>query len=288
MLELQSNRTLTNGFACGGDTYNTAYGIRDHSTEDPDVLFLTALGIDAHSKKMLKRWQEQGLSTQQVHFNKTKLPGLYLISTDALGERSFSYWRSDSAAKHFFHSKDFVTHLNELKELDCLYFSGITLAIMSETNREHLFKFSREQSSKGCSVAFDSNYRDSLWDSTNDAAHWIERAWEVADIALPTLEDETKIFGAQTLEEIKSRLINSGVSIGAIKLGSEGCHVFSEQSGNFIPAVTQSKVVDTTGAGDAFNGAFLATYIQSKNEKHAAEKAVAYAGRCVTHYGAIP
>ena len=99
MVELQrQDNGIRQGF--GGDTLNTAvYLARQLPQRQDKVHYVSALGTDHFSQTMLDNWQQEGLDTTLVQRLTNKMPGLYFIDTDSHGERSFSYWRSDAAAK---------------------------------------------------------------------------------------------------------------------------------------------------------------------------------------------
>ena len=97
MVELRRSASggLIHGFA--GDAYNTAVYLK-RSAPEIDVQFLTAVGDDSFSHDMRAAWAAEGVGDTYAFTAPRKLPGLYLIETDAAGERQFHYWRSESAA----------------------------------------------------------------------------------------------------------------------------------------------------------------------------------------------
>jgi 2-dehydro-3-deoxygluconokinase len=139
MIELSQDADgkLRQGFA--GDTANTAVSLaRLLPAPTATISYVTALGDDEFSAAMIGGWEVEGLDTALVRRLPGKLPGLYWISTDAAGERSFHYWRSESAARAML-SGGYLTRLRDALdgfELVCL--SGITLAILPPGDREQL------------------------------------------------------------------------------------------------------------------------------------------------------
>ena len=83
----------------GGDTLNTAIHL---ARAGHDVAYLTALGSDPLSADLRARWAAEGLDTSLVLDHPARATGLYAISTDTAGERSFTYWRDTSAARELF------------------------------------------------------------------------------------------------------------------------------------------------------------------------------------------
>lgn len=288
MMELQFHNPNSQGLAYGGDAYNTAYAIKQCSTTDSSVNFVSALGDDDFSQDMIKGWRSQGIATEHVEITKNRLPGLYISKTDDSGERTFSYWRQESAARDFFQSERFQRFLERVDIPQYLYFSGISLAIMSPANRECFLHQTALWRESGCQLVFDSNFREKLWSSINDAKYWIEAAWKVTHIGLPTLVDEQMLFGVESPEQAIEKLRNFGVFAGAVKLGKAGCIAFERTIPSIAIDAPTVKSIDTTGAGDAFNGAFLGNYIANGNCEQAARAGVVYASETVQRFGAIP
>jgi 2-dehydro-3-deoxygluconokinase len=119
------------GFA--GDTLNTAVYIK-RSVPAVSVAYVTALGTDALSERMIDFFRGEDLDTGLIERRPDRAPGLYAISTDASGERSFTYWRENSAARTLFEPPAEVTPAR-LEGSDLIYLSGITLAVMSARAR---------------------------------------------------------------------------------------------------------------------------------------------------------
>lgn len=86
----------------GGDTLNTAlYLARLGRNRGIDVSYATGLGEDKLSVEMKRAWNDEYIDTSLIETVSDKQPGLYLVETDVNGERTFLYWRNDSAAKYY-------------------------------------------------------------------------------------------------------------------------------------------------------------------------------------------
>ena len=109
---------------------------------------------------------------------------------------------------------------------------------------------------------------------------------KITDIALPSYEDEADLFGDKSTTDIVNRIVAGGAQSGALKRGDAGPLLFPSPDAiaNFPKA---DSVVDTTGAGDSFNGVYLAAIAADKTQTEAAIEAHALAARVVTHQGAI-
>ena len=124
----------------GGDTFNSAVyfnRLTDHKT---NTFYCTALSNDNFSKKMILRFKNEELNCKYIRTDGTKPPGLYSIEIDERGERSFSYWRDQSPSKKIFTGLNGKTLIKDISKADILYYSGITLGILDETQQNQLKK----------------------------------------------------------------------------------------------------------------------------------------------------
>ena len=287
MIELQSRgsdivRTI------GGDTLNTAvYLSRLTTSENVDVSYITSLGKDKFSKEMLEYWDEEGINTDNVTISETKQTGLYLIETDASGERSFFYWRNDSAAKYWMKGQSLEQLKSMLSSFDVIYFSGISLAILPDEDREKLFTLLRFSRENGALIVFDNNYRPQLWASKQDTAIAYEKALSLTDIALLTLDDELMLYGEHSSYEAISRTKQLGVSEVVLKRGSEDCLVSNSEKITAIPTIPVNKIIDTTAAGDPFSAGYLASRLTGNSAEEAALEGHLLASMVIQHPGAI-
>ncbi|MCY6381976.1 sugar kinase [Hoeflea prorocentri] len=264
MVELSldaEGQTAQIGFA--GDTLNTAVYLERAGAKAHKVAFVSQVGRDSFSDRMIAFIEGEGVSTAGIVRDDERLPGLYAISTDAHGERSFSYWRENSAARLLFCS-DHGADFSSLDEFDVVYLSAITLAILQPDVRTALMGWLQVFRERGGLFAFDSNYRPRLWESVEAARDAVSRAWSLCDIGMPSVDDEMALFGDADPMAALARLSASGIVTGALKRGAEGpvpINAPADPSIRFSPATS---VVDTTAAGDSFNGAFLAALLSGR------------------------
>lgn len=286
MIELVNGRDGNIALGVAGDTYNTAvYLKRQLKTADVTVSYCTALGTDPYSTKIRDTLSHYGLDTSCIESREDKIPGLYAVDTDDQGERSFTYWRSDAAARTLFQSPGTVS-LETLETFDLIYLSGISMAILPAAIREKLIDFIAAFRAKGGTFAYDSNYRPRLWEDQATAQGVNNRMWQLADIALPSVDDEMALFGDASEAAVVDRLHGFGVTAGALKRGAEGPLDLAGQ------AVAQDltlveKVVDSTAAGDSFNAGYLAALVQGQTTQMQMESGHNLAAKVITHPGAI-
>jgi 2-dehydro-3-deoxygluconokinase len=281
MLEL-SRRGDSWQLGYGGDTLNTAIHL---ARAGVPTAFLTALGSDHFSTDLKQKWTGEGLDVSPVLTDPQRNPGLYAINTDDAGERSFTYWREASAARNMFACAGIEAALDQAAQADLLGFSLITLAILPVDAREQLLALARKVRARGGKVAFDGNYRPRLWNSAHEAMAARDAAISVADIGLPTLEDEALLSGETDADAVAAHWAGLGCKETIVKLGSQGCRL---PDGSLSAPPQVLSPVDTSGAGDAFNGGYLVARLIGANIKDAAIAGHKLAGWCVMRPGAIP
>jgi 2-dehydro-3-deoxygluconokinase len=299
----------------GGDTLNTAIHLARASH---DVAYLTAMGCDPLSAGLKADWAAEGLDASLILDHPTRSTGLYAISTDDKGERNFSYWRDTSAAREMFALPGIEAALAAADGADLVVYSLITLAILPPEVREKLFALCKRVRERGGKVAFDGNYRPRLWVSAEEARAARDLAIACADIGLPTLEDELSLsetpnrhaelvsasmpqtsnsskVAAWTLKQVQgddggadgvnAHWTSLGCPETIVKLGADGARL---PDGTVLPPPEILHPIDTSGAGDAFNGGYLAARMDGASVQDAAMAGHKLAGWCVMRAGAIP
>jgi 2-dehydro-3-deoxygluconokinase len=284
MVELSqaSEGLLRKGFA--GDTLNTAWYARACMPSSWTVDYFTALGDDAMSDEMAAFFESHGIGTGHIRRIKGKAPGLYMINLRN-GERSFSYWRDSSAARQLAADPDRLREAVEAS--DVIYFSGITLAILPREDTDTLLAETRRAKASGKLVVFDPNIRPRLWSSYDVMHTVISEGARASTLVMPSFDDEASHFGDDSIEATIHRYRALGANNIVVKNGADGATLDFEGKRAMVPAEKVETVVDTTSAGDSFNGSFLAKYLETKDAETSAHFAAKVAARVVSEHGAL-
>jgi 2-dehydro-3-deoxygluconokinase len=266
----------------GGDTLNAAmHFVRmGHKTA-----YLTALGLDPFTNQMCAAWAHEGLDLSLIQTHPSRVTGLYAIETDMRGERHFSYWRSESAARAMFECDGIEDAEEQAERADLLFFSLISLAILPPKGRARLLDLAQRTRANGGKFAFDTNYRPRLWEDRETARLWHDRAAAIADFGLPTLEDERALGVHEAPEAIATYWRELGCQEVVVKMGEEGCLL---PNGRALQPPVKLYPIDTSGAGDAFDAGYLGARLRGAGPEDAGHAGNGLAGWTVMHPGAIP
>lgn len=271
------------GFA--GDTANVAvYAAR----AGVDVACLGAVGADPYSEDLRAFLTGEGVDCRLLLTHPIRVPGLYAIRTDARGERSFTYWRDQSAARDFFGLPQAAAALAEAGRARMLYLSGITLSLFDEAGRAQVAMLARSVRENGGEVVFDGNYRPRGWADPAAARAAFAAIAPLCTIVLPTFEDEVALYGDADPQDIAERWHAAGARIVVAKLGEDGALLSRlDSAAQLIPCPERKAPKDTTGAGDSFNAAFLTALLAGAEPEAAVRAGHCLAGVVVMHPGAI-
>lgn len=287
MLELNGTAFGAMQQSYGGDTFNTAVYLARCGGGTIKPWYATALGDDALSLELEHRWAQDGLALDLIRHIPGRMPGLYQIQVDDRGERRFSFWRDNSAAKAYFDAAETPLEARG-NEWNAFYFSGISLAILPPQGRDRLLTFAQALRTRGATVVFDNNYRPSLWPDISIARDSFSRALAVADLALITADDHQALFGLPSLEAavaaaqalaVPELVIKRGAAPTLVRSGSGPWHS--------VPTETLTNVVDTTAAGDSFAAGYLSRRLRGEPPEVAAQFGNRLAARVIGRRGAI-
>lgn len=262
----------------GGDVSNVAIAA---SRQGAKSGVAARIGGDGFGDLIMKRWEEEKVNTKAVICDKNSPTGLNFVRHNSDGH-TFEYRRTGSAASQL--SPENLP-LNEIRSASILHTSGITQAI-SQSSCEAVFKAIEEARSAGNRVSYDTNLRLKLW-SLDQARDIIHKAMRNIDIALPSLEDARLLTGLHEPEKIVTFYRDLGAKIVALTMGGDGVLISFNGHMELIPSYPVKKVVDATGAGDCFDGAFLSQLLLTNDPIAAGRYATIASGLAVEDFGAI-
>ncbi|WP_182085568.1 sugar kinase [Aureimonas sp. ME7] len=273
----------------GGDTLNAAVYCRRALGRDPavEVHYVTRVGDDPYGAEIPAFIEAQGVRATHVRVAPGETTGLYAISRDEGGERSFAYWRSAAAARRLLDDGEEDKLAAALEKFDALYFTGISLAILSPEGRDRLLALAARMKAADKIVGFDGNYRPRLWESREDAARVIRAGHATATLTMPGLDDERALYGDEDGHTAARRLLGFGASAAIVKSGSEPAVVAEPGRLREVAGQPVTRIVDTTAAGDSFNGAAMAVVLKGGGLVSAAFAGHRMASAVIGEYGAI-
>jgi len=284
MIEMSGgeDRQYRLGFA--GDTLNTAWYARALLGPGWSIDYVTALGDDRYSGEIASFLDANHIGTAYIRTIPGRRPGLYLIHQDK-GDRHFTYWRETSAARLL--AEDKAALSAALVGADMVYFSGITMAILNPRARGRLMGAIIAARDNGARIVFDPNIRPALWTSPRVMGAVLTAAASISDVVMPTHSDEAPLFGDRSATQTAARYLELGVEEVVVKDGARAAlAVTAEERAEIAPAAVPN-VVDATGAGDSFNGAYLGARAAGKGLAQALETAHRVAGIVIGQKGAL-
>ena len=284
MIEMSGGEDRNYRLGYAGDTLNTAWYMRALLGADWSVDYFTGLGEDKYSADIRAFLDSNGIGTSHIRTVPGRRPGLYMIH-QADGDRHFTYWRDTSAAKLLADDKDALAKAVEGASM--VYFSGITLAILAPRARGRLLGAIVRARDNGARIAFDTNLRPALWTSPRVMAGVLTAAASLCDIVLPTHGDEAPLFGDRNVDETADRYLELGVEEVVVKDGAGEALITTASERVRVAPLPGAKVVDATGAGDSFNGAYLSARLAGKSLREAAEAAHRVAAVVIGQKGAL-
>ncbi|MCR9108972.1 sugar kinase [Marivita sp. XM-24bin2] len=279
---LNAQRDFRMGFA--GDTLNTAWYLSKLLNSSGQVDYVTAVGTDNLSDQMVRFLDHEGIGTRYIMRRPDRSVGLYMIQLHD-GERSFSYWRGQSAARTLAQNADELSAA--LDGADVVYFSGITLAILPDKDRVVFLEVLQSFRKAGGTVVFDTNLRPNLWPDTETMTETITTAAQVCDMILPSFDDEAVWFADPTPHHTAQRYADLGARVVIVKNGSGEIQSLCDGKASLHTPVQVDTVIDSTAAGDSFNAGFLAGWITEKPLDDAIHMGAQLAARVVAHRGAL-
>jgi len=179
------------------------------------------------------------------------------------------------------------TKTKGLSGFDLVYLTGITLAVLAQHNPDPVMSLLQQLADGGTQIAFDPNHRDMLWDSAEIAKSVYRDIAPLLTFCLPTFDDEQRLFKDRDPTVTATRWLDWGAAEVIVKNGSKTALLATPWEQIHSYPIPIERVVDTTAAGDAFNGSYLVRRLVGDPSRLAADAAHTLAAQVIQHKGAI-
>ncbi len=268
-------RTWLQGF--GGDSQNVAIAA---SRQGATAGYLTSLGQDWMGDAFFDLWKSEGLDASQVSRHPTAPTGVSFVTHGPTGHK-FDYLRKNSAASLMTPDTLATDYIAGAK---FFHLSAIGQAI-SETARATCDAAIAAARAAGVKVSYDTNLRLRLWD-LDTARRKIDETIAQCDIVLPSLDDSQQLTGLTTADAIADYYLKLSAPVVALKMGADGSLIATPNGRHRLPP-HKVQALDATGAGDTFDGAFLARLLEGDDLQSAGRYANVAAALSTCGYGAV-
>jgi 2-dehydro-3-deoxygluconokinase len=284
MVELSLGAGGAGRIAYAGDTFNTAVYLARLGRR---VAYATAVGTDdPFSGAIRSLMAQEGIDEDLTLGIEGRLPGLYAIERDEAGERRFFYWRGEAAVREYFGRVDPDGLRAAMRDAELVFLSGVSLAVAGEAGRAALAELLADAHARGVAVGFDPNYRPRLWASADQARAAAEAVLPFCRYVSVSGPDAETLCGTAAEAVAESWAAHGGEVIRREEDRTVAIH--SGGQVEVLPAGPGAdKVVDTTGAGDSFNGGYLAARLAGASAAEAVKAGRRLAAVVVGHPGAI-
>ena len=269
--------TFTRSLA--GDSFNICVAAQRLGTSSG---YITRLGDDPFAAYLLNTWNSLGIDTSQIKtvegFN-----AVHFVALMPDGDREFVYYRSGSAPTTLEPDDLDPDYIGSAKVLHC---SGIAQAI-SESARATVLRAAQIAKDRGLKVSYDPNYRHQLW-SPEEMREAAAGLLPYVDYFLPNSSDDAPaLIGSDDPYLMARHYRDSGVPVVAVTNGEDGAVIGFENEVIEVPPYSPDGPIDTTAAGDAFNGAFIHGLLNGMSVEDAGRLGTITAGLKLRQRGAI-
>ncbi|MDD2394811.1 MAG: sugar kinase [Sphaerochaeta sp.] len=241
--------------------------------------WISKVGTDEFGQYIIRELRAEGVDTSHVLVSDKGPSGIMFKQFSANLASQVFYYRKGSAASTL---KVSDLDWEYLKEAKVLHLSGITPAL-STSCRDVVYELFRFAKQEGILISFDPNIRRKLW-SEAEAKRTLSPLLVQADIVLMGEDEGELLLGSGDRYRIAATLLEKGAKAIGIKRGGEGAYVADATAGFDVP-IHPVKVVDTIGAGDAFNAGFLAGVLEGCPIKECGRMGSLMGALAVSSYG---
>lgn len=240
----------------GGAPANVAVAIAKMGVESS---VLASVGDDQFGDFLIEKMRRYGVDTSNIMKLNNAHTTLAFVSLTSDGERDFRFMRSADKMYHF----DLIP--KELLEESKVIHFGSAMAFLEGELQSTYYKLLQYAIQNNKTITFDPNYREALFGDKKEVFKKHSKEFiRYSDIVKVSLEEAEIITGIKDIELAAKKINQLGAKYVLVTLGEKGTLISSTNNLEYIQTVPV-KMVDATGAGDAFIGAVIAKIAQSKN-----------------------
>lgn len=212
---------------------------------------ITQLGDDPFGDKIAEEFARYGIGGSYVKRTQKANTALAFVALQEDGNREFSFYRKPSA--------DMLLNADDIQKewFDdgfALHFCSVSLGDYPMKNaHKKAIEYALEA---GMIISFDPNLRRPLWNDDEALYRTVHEFIPGAHILKISDEELEFLTGKTTIEDAKDQLFVGNVELIIYTKGAEGAECYTKTA-RVLTTSEKVKAVDTTGAGDAFIGAFL-------------------------------
>lgn len=243
---------------------------------------VAAVGNDGFGDYIFKRFSEVGVNTDNVKVVKNKPTSVIFVSRSETTPDFIPFREADAEITEDQISKEVLTHAS--------IFHTTCFALSKTPAQTTIIKKAEEAYNAGCQLSIDLNYSGKLWSNKEEALKIIKTYCKFNPLIKISEDDMFRLFEEQLPHDKIFEFFHSlGVDMVCLTLGSKGVK-FSQNNKGIIemPAIKIEKVMDATGAGDAFWSGFLFAFIKKKPIKECLEVALKLAALKLQNVGRLP
>ncbi len=283
MIEISNIKNSLYNQSFAGDTLNFCNYL---DKKKLNAFFLSAIGKSEINQSLLDFVKSKKISTKYIKKINQFEVGLYLIKNKDNGEKQFFYWRDESAAKQYFNNIDFLNLYKELKNFDYIYFSGITLSIIHISKLNNFIKLLKLLKSQKIKIVFDFNIRPSRWNKKN-LNIFLDSVLKFVDICFLSGEDMNYWKNKNNIKSYEQIVRKYKLKHSILRKNAKFTYVFLNKTRYVFKNKLLKTVVDTSGAGDGFNAAYLSNFIVNNDPVLALKAGSSLGSKIVMKKGAI-
>lgn len=240
---------------------------------------ISKVGDDDFGRLNVDRLKKDGVDVSQIKISAEYTTGTAFVTYFQDGSRQFIYHFKHSAAGHMLPGDVCIDYLD-----GCKYFHVMGCSITAtEGMRETVLTAARAAKAKGAKISFDPNLRPELLE-TEKVKTVFDEMLGMTDILMSGKSELIALLGMTNMEATLRALQNKGIRTIVLKDGARGVEVFRDGENVRISAFPVEEV-DPTGAGDCFDGAFLACLAEEKSIMEATKIAAAAGALSVSRKG---